>query len=197
MKKSLIVVLIFCVLLVGACSPAVTPTPTSTPTSAPTDTPTVTPSETPAGFTLSSPIFTNGGSIPEVYSCNGDSKSPELTWNEPPAGTQTFALIMDDPDAGGYSHWVIFNIPADYRGLPENVERGRELEKGIFQGMSGPAVFGYVGPCPPSGTHHYSFTLYALDTTFTKEQGAGKSFLLTAMEGHILGKSELIGLYQP
>ena len=154
-------------LAISACAPAVTPTPktpgqaalgqastpTSIPTAVPTAIPTVTPTEAPSVFTLSSPAFANGESIPKIYTCGGEGISPELTWNEPPAGTQSFALIFDDPDANGFTHWIIYNIPADRRGLPEDIKRDRELEDGIFQGMNGMAGFGYMGSCPPA-LHH-------------------------------------------
>ena len=205
MKKTFIPILFFYALLTNACSPAATPIPTDAPTAIPTavptdiptDAPTAAPSETAASFALSSPAFANGQAIPQVYSCSGDSISPALVWSEPPAGTHSFALVVDDPDAGGFTHWVIYNIPPDARGLPENIEHGQELDDGVYQGLSGGAVFGYVGPCPPSGTHHYSFKLYALDTTLEKSQGAGKPLLLDAIQGHILAESELIGTYGP
>lgn len=196
MKKRLFaVVFVFCTLLLDACSSPVTPAPTNIPTSAPTETPAPTATSAPT-FVLSSPAFANGEAIPTVYTCNGDRFSPELVWTEPPAGTKSFALIMDDPDAGGYVHWVIFNIPAESRGLPEKMKSGQELDGGIYQGLSGGAVFGYVGPCPPA-LHHYSLRLYALDTVFTKEQGAGKKLLEDSMQGHILAQTELTGTFKP
>jgi Raf kinase inhibitor-like YbhB/YbcL family protein len=177
---------------VTACSPAVTSTPTNVPTAIPT----VIPTETPPAFALSSPAFANGEAVPKIHSCFGKSLSPALSWDEPPAGTQSFALIVDDPDAGGFVHWVIYNIPADRRGLPEGIETGQELDDGIYQGLSGGAVFGYVGLCP-SALHHYSFRLYALDIILEKTQGVGRQLLQEAMQGHILAESELIGTYQP
>lgn len=192
MKKNLFFTFVFAMLFVS-CAPA--PTATPTPTSIPTAEPTVTPTPVPV-FTLSSPAFANGETIPTVHTCSGDGISPELTWNEPPAGTKSFALIMDDPDASGFTHWIIYNIPADRRGLAEDIETGRELEDGIFQGLNGVAVFGYMGSCPPA-LHHYSFRLYALDTLLDMNQGAGKMLLVPAMEGHILAQSELIGTFAP
>jgi len=187
--------IVFFVLMLGACSPAVASTPTNLPTSAPTETPAATATSAPT-FVLSSPAFANGESIPTVYTCSGDRISPALAWTEPPAGTKSFALIMDDPDAGGYVHWVIYNIPAENRGLPEKMKSGQELDGGIYQGLSGGAVFGYVGPCPPA-LHHYSLRLYALDVVLKKEQGAGKKLLQDSIQGHILAESELIGTFKP
>lgn len=180
-------------MLLASCAPA--PTSTPTPTSIPTDVPTVTPTPEPV-FTLSSPAFANGETIPTVHTCSGAGISPELTWNEPPAGTKSFALIMDDPDASGFTHWIIYNIPADRRSLPEDIETDQEREDGSFQGLNGVAVFGYMGSCPPA-LHHYSFRLYALDVMLEKTQGVGKSLLVPAMEEHILAQSELIGTFAP
>jgi Raf kinase inhibitor-like YbhB/YbcL family protein len=149
------------------------------------------------GFTLSSPAFQAGGEIPPAYTCNGNGGSPALAWGEPPSGTQSFALIFDDPDApsGVYNHWVIFNIPATSRGLPESVALDPQLPDGTLQGKNTHDWMGYLGPCPPSGTHHYSFELYALDMRLGLPSGALKADLLSAMGGHILAQAELIGTY--
>lgn len=192
------------VFLITSCTPAPTATPTSIPTETLASTETPTPIASPLGtetkeptFTLSSTAFENEGPVPKLYTCSGESISPPLTWTEPPAGTKSFALIVDDPDAGGFIHWVIYNIPADRRGLPENVEKyEQELEDGIYQGFSGGAVFGFVGLCPPN-KHRYSFRLYALDLILEKKQGVGKKLLEEAMQGHILAQSELVGTFAP
>jgi Raf kinase inhibitor-like YbhB/YbcL family protein len=107
---------------------------------------------------------------------------------------------MDDPDAA-YTHWVIFNLPPDARGLPEAVPKDDKLASGALQGKIGSGgigyPFGYFGPCPPKGPpHHYRFTLYALDTSLDLAAGASKEQVLQAMEGHILAQSQLIGVYQ-
>lgn len=186
-------------LLVTSCAPA--PTPTATPTPIPTET--AAPTETPAptatpepSFRLSSPVFENEGPVPKLYTCSGESISPPLDWTEPPVGTKSFALIADDPDANGFIHWVIYNIPAESRGLPENVAKDQELPDGVYQGFSGGAVFGYVGLCPPN-KHRYSFRVYALDLILEKKQGVGKKLLEEAMQGHILAQSELVGTFAP
>jgi Raf kinase inhibitor-like YbhB/YbcL family protein len=206
MKKTLLFMLVFWALLVSACeipgggNLVVISTPTSAPTSIPptvTSVPAATATEAAPGLMLTSPAFSMGEAIPKIYSCGGSNISPALAWNEPPVGTQTFALIVDDPDAPGvFVHWVIYDIPADQRGLPENIGHGQELEDGIYQGLSGGAVFGYVGMCPPA-KHHYSFRLYALDIVLEKQQGVGRQLLQDAMQGHILAESELIGTYAP
>ena len=148
-------------------------------------------------MTLSSTAFTSGASIPAVYSCKGRSISPPLTWGDPPTGTKAFALIMDDPDApiGTFVHWVIYNLPASARGLPEAVPANEKLADGTQQGNNAAGRVGYTGPCPPSGTHRYFFKLYALDNVLSLSSGAGKDQLLQAMQGHILAQGELMGKF--
>ncbi|NOH01274.1 MAG: YbhB/YbcL family Raf kinase inhibitor-like protein [Chloroflexi bacterium] len=147
-------------------------------------------------FELTSPAFANGDSIPADFSCKGRDVSPALAWTEPPAGAQSFALIMDDPDApvGTWVHWVIYNIPASARGLPESVPTDPQLRDGSVQGVTSARSTGYHGPCPPSDTHRYFFKLYALDTMLSM-QSADKKQLLAAMEGHVLGTAELMGTF--
>jgi len=180
-------------------TPVDTPAPTVAPVSVPTETqvPIESTEEVPMAFEFSSPAFGNGEPIPPVYSCKGRDVSPALTWTEPPAGTQSFALIMDDPDApmGTWVHWVIFNIPTSARGLPEGVPTDPELGDGSRQGITSARTNGYHGPCPPSGVHRYFFKLYALDTTLSLPTSAGKQDLLQAMEGHILANLEWMGTF--
>lgn len=149
--------------------------------------------ESEVAMNLTSSAFTQGQPILAKFSCKGDDVSPPLAWDEPPAGTKSLALIMDDPDApmGTWVHWVLFNLPAETRSLAEN-----------FQPVA-PAIVGknswgknaYGGPCPPSGTHRYFFKLYALDTMLSLSSNADKKSLLTAMEGHILAQAELMGTF--
>lgn len=147
---------------------------------------------------LTSPAFEPGASIPARFTCTGEDISPALAWTEPPAGTQSFALIMDDPDApnGTFVHWVIFNIPASSRGLPEALPSGAKLEDGTLQGLGGSHDHGYIGPCPPSGTHRYFFKLYALDAMLNLSSDAGAGDLMNALSGHILANTELVGTFQ-
>ena len=149
-------------------------------------------------FEISSPAFAKGGAIPSDFSCDGRDVSPALTWTEPPAGTQSFALIMDDPDApmGTWVHWVIFNIPASTRNLTEGTPTDPQLSDGSLQGKTSAGSSGYHGPCPPSGTHRYFFKLYALDTLLSLSDKADKKELLAAMEGHILANAELMGTFK-
>ena len=146
---------------------------------------------------LTSPAFTQGQPIPVKFSCKGADVSPALVWSEPPTGTKSFALIMDDPDApmGTWVHWVLFNIPAAARGLPEGVPTSATLADGSVQGVTSARSAGYHGPCPPSGTHRYFFKLYALDTALNLTSSADKKAVEAAMEGHILAQAELMGTF--
>ena len=148
-------------------------------------------------ITITSTAFADGQSIPQQYSCDGRSISPPLQWGEPPAGTQSFALIVEDPDAPGgvYTHWLLYDLPAATRSLPENVPAAESLDGGGTQGRNSGGKIGYSGPCPPSGTHHYIFKLYALDTKVGLAAGADKAQLEQAMDRHVLATGELVGTY--
>lgn len=148
-------------------------------------------------FELTSTAFSQGDPIPAKYTCDGQDISPPLGWSDPPQGTRSFALVNDDPDApvGTWDHWVIYNLPSETRSLPEAVSSDAELPDGSRNGQNSWRRLGYGGPCPPSGTHRYFFKLYALDTSLGLDPGAGKQQVLTAMEGHILGQAELMGVY--
>ncbi len=148
---------------------------------------------------LTTTAFPSGGSIPKKFTCDGPDVSPVLSWNEPPAGTQAFALIMDDPDApaGTWVHWVLYDLPSSTRALPEGVPKDAELSSGARQGRNDFGKLGYGGPCPPRGaTHRYFFKLYALDSKTNLKPGATKAELERAMKGHILAQAELIGRFQ-
>jgi len=147
---------------------------------------------------LSSAAFQDGGSIPDRYTCEGQDISPQLSWSEPPVGTQSLALIVDDIDTGGkFTHWVIINIPSTSRELAEAVPAQPQLSGGALQGKNDFGNIGYGGPCPPSGKPHlYRFTLYALDGSLELEAGASKKQVLDAMEGIIIAQGQLIGTYQ-
>jgi Raf kinase inhibitor-like YbhB/YbcL family protein len=147
---------------------------------------------------ISSPAITEGGQIPSKYTCDGQDVSPPLEWRDFPAGTKSFALICDDPDApgGDWVHWVVYNIPAAVPRLDENVRRDPEFANRMRQGNNDWPRIGYGGPCPPSGTHRYFFKLYALDTILDLRPGATKAQLLKAMQGHVLAEATLIGKYR-
>ena len=147
---------------------------------------------------ISSPAFSAGEAIPRKFTCDGPDVSPQLKWNEPPANTKSFALIMDDPDApaGTWVHWVLYDLPADTGELPEGVRKQEQLSSGARQGRNDFGKIGYGGPCPPAGkAHRYFFKLYALDTKLNLKSGATKADLERAMKGRILAQAELIGRY--
>lgn len=153
-------------------------------------------------LTLTSSAFPNGGRIPRKYTCEGDDLSPPLEWSNAPAGTTSFALIVDDPDAPDpakplrvYVHWVLYDIPPNAIGLVENASRGN-LPPGTATGINDGKRAEWGGPCPPIGRHRYFFKLYALDTTLADLRSARKSDVEAAMKGHILGQAELMGTYQ-
>jgi Raf kinase inhibitor-like YbhB/YbcL family protein len=157
------------------------------------------PKEAEMVLSVSSAAFREGEVIPGKYTCQGQDISPPLTWSEPPAGTQSLALTVDDPDAPGgvFNHWVIFNILADSRELPEAVPAQAELPSGALQGKNDFGRVGYAGPCPPSGRpHRYQFIVYALDSRLDLTAGIAKKQLLIAMQGHVLAQGELSGSYQ-
>jgi Raf kinase inhibitor-like YbhB/YbcL family protein len=141
---------------------------------------------------LSSDAFAEGEAIPARHTCDGDDVSPPLTWRDPPAGTATFALIVDDPDApaGTWVHWVLFDLPASASEIPE----GR-TPRGAREGKNSWGRPGYGGPCPPSGTHRYFFKLYALDGALDLESGITAADLTRALEGHVLAEAVLMGRY--
>ena len=150
-------------------------------------------------ISLSSSAFREGGKIPVKYTCVGQDVSPPLEWNQPPPGTQAFALIVDDPDAPGgvFTHWVIFNLSSDSLKLPEAIPTQTQLPDGAMQGKNDFGRIGYGGPCPPPGhPHRYQFILYALDQRLDLKAGVSKKQLIGAMEGHVLVQGQLTGTYQ-
>ena len=144
-----------------------------------------------------STAFQEVENIPTKYTCDGDDISPQIGWQEPPAGTQSLVLIVDDLNAPGgvFTHWVVYNMPPTRLELPEAVPTDSRLEDGTLQGRNDFNKIGYGGPCPPSGTHRYYFKLYALDTTLALGPGATKKQVERAMEGHVLVQAQLMGRY--
>jgi len=132
--------------------------------------------------------------IERKYTCEGDDVAPPLEWSDAPANTRTFALIVDDPDApgGDWSHWVVWNLPADTTRLPE----GGQLPQGAESGQNDFRKSGYGGPCPPPGKpHRYFFRLYALDDVLDLPNDAKKPDVERAMQGHILDQAEMYGTF--
>ena len=147
---------------------------------------------------ITSTAFSAGETIPKKFTCDGPDISPKLTWNEPAAKTQSFTLIMDDPDApvGTWVHWVLFGLPADAKELSEGVAKQDQLSNGARQGRNDFGKIGYGGPCPPPGKpHRYFFKLYALDSKLNLKAGATKAEVERAMKGHVVGQAELVGRY--
>lgn len=145
-------------------------------------------------FTLESPAFKMNTMIPAEYTCNGQDQSPPLIWHNVPEKTQSLTLIVDDPDAvnGSWTHWVVFNIPPTINEL----RAGSPLPQGAVNSTNSWGGLGYRGPCPPVGVHSYHFKLYALDTQLVFGDTTTKELVENAMIGHVLGSSELVGLYE-
>jgi Raf kinase inhibitor-like YbhB/YbcL family protein len=149
-------------------------------------------------FELTSSAFKEGELIPKKYTCEGPDASPLLRWGNPPQGTRSFALIADDPDApvGTWVHWVIFNLSADARELPEGVPAQDTLPSGPRQGLNDFKRVGYGGPCPPPGKpHRYYFKLYALDKVLDLKPRVTKAQILDASKGHVLAEAQLMGKF--
>ncbi len=151
---------------------------------------------TPMAFTLTSPAFEPAGSIGTRHTCDGEDRSPRLDWSEPPAGTKSLALIVDDPDApvGDWVHWVISDLPANARSLAEARPADGKLREpaGAIQGKNDFGRLGWGGPCPPPGKpHRYFFRLYAVDTVLGLPPGATKAEVERALRGHVLAKAEI------
>jgi len=147
---------------------------------------------------LTSTAFTEGGMIPEKYTCDDMDISPPLAWGNIPEGTKSLALICDDPDApmGIWVHWVLYNLPPELKELPEAIPAQRILPDGSKQGVTDFRKIGYGGPCPPGGTHRYYFKLYALNIMLELQGDPTKSDLEATMQGHILGQCQLMGRYK-
>jgi len=149
---------------------------------------------------LTSNAFAHQGEMPAKYTCEGEDLSPPLAWKDLPAGTKSLVLIVDDPDAPDpkaprmtWVHWVLYDIPPTATGLAEGV---RDLPVGTREGTSDYKRTGWGGPCPPIGRHRYFHKLYALDKVLGDLGRAAKADVEKAMQGHVLGKAELVGTYQ-
>ena len=150
------------------------------------------------GLVLSTTAFSKAGPIPSKYSCEGKDISPGLSWSAAPEDTETFVVVMDDPDAPGgiWDHWVVFDIPAGTIGLDEGQPDAERLPGGGNHGKNSWGKTAYGGPCPPSGpAHTYRISLYAVDTALGLPAGASKEEVLNAIEGHIVAESMISGTY--
>lgn len=146
---------------------------------------------------LTSPAFRNGDVIPKQYTSDGENRSPSLSWRDLPPGTQSIALIVDDPDDSHapFVHWLLYDVPPTVTNLEEGLARAAELPNGGRQGSNGFQQIGYSGPRLPSGTHHDRFHLYALATKLDLHPGASCDVLDGRIKGHVLEETELKGCY--
>ena len=140
---------------------------------------------------VTSSAFTANEAIPSDFTCDGAEKTPPLSWSNVPADAKSIAILVDDPDApkGTFTHWIVTNIPPSDTSLSE----GGSLPTGATAATNDKGATGYAGPCPPTGTHHYHFRVFALDTTLT--QPATRADFLREIKGHVLAKGELVGTY--
>lgn len=161
--------------------------------------------QTPQTMTLTSPTLKAGQPIPVDHTADGKNISPAITWSNVPAGTKSFALIMDDPDVPmpqPFVHWVIYKIPGAAKGVPENIPIDAAAPMpseiaGAVQGVSGFRRPIYRGPAPPAGkVHNYHFTVYALGADLDLQPGLTKQQLLDAIKGHVIGQGELVATYE-
>lgn len=149
-------------------------------------------------FTISSPAFEEGYSIPLAHACDGDDISPPIWWEGEPKGTVTFALIMEDPDAPGgtFTHWMVYNLPASCHALEKIIPIQKNLDNGAIQAKNDFGKIGYRGPCPPKGEEHrYFFRIFALKKKLPRESIHSGSDFYEAIKGLILEKAEYMGTY--
>jgi Raf kinase inhibitor-like YbhB/YbcL family protein len=149
-------------------------------------------------FWVRSASFSDGGAIPSDHTCDGADLSPQLQWQSAPAGTKSFAIVVDDPDApADFTHWLVYNISPGVRDLPQNASTHAAAHQGAAEGTNDFGRSGYGGPCPPRGNpHHYVFRVYALDLLLDLPPGVTRKQLDAAMSGHILAQGQIVGTYQ-
>jgi Raf kinase inhibitor-like YbhB/YbcL family protein len=147
---------------------------------------------------LKSSAYPAGGKIPVRYTCEGENISPALSWEDAPVGTKSFALILHDPDApreGGFTHWVVYDVDSSTSRIKENTPRQGKVDGLGMQGKNDSGRIGYMGPCPPSGTHRYIMRLFALDTKLNLKPGALHEEVETSMRGHLVEEATLMATY--
>ncbi len=152
------------------------------------------PAEPAPKLAITSNAFLDKMAMPTLYTCDGKDLSPGLTWTDPPAKTSAYAIIMNDIDAPdkNFYHWIVYNIPGKTLDIPQ----GGPLPAGALTGKNNFDKPGYSGPCPPKGTaHNYVITLYALDNKLTLPKDASGTEVMAALKGHIIGQTELTGVY--
>jgi Raf kinase inhibitor-like YbhB/YbcL family protein len=142
-------------------------------------------------LTVTSSAFSQNEAIPSEYTCDGAEKTPPLSWSGVPSDAKSVAILVDDPDApkGTFTHWLITNLPPNETSLSEN----GSLPQGAMAAKNGKGATGYTAPCPPTGSHHYHFRVYALDKTLA--QPASRAAFMNEIKGHVLAQGELVGTY--
>jgi Raf kinase inhibitor-like YbhB/YbcL family protein len=156
-------------------------------------TPPPNPSPSPEPLSVTSAAFAPDGPIPAEYSCRGADRSPDLAWSGVPAGTKALVLFVDDPDGRNWVHWSVLDLPPSTSSLPTGVEPS---DTSIQQGTNDFGRVGYGGPCPPSGTHHYRFTLYALGAPLGLTGHPGGDAVRSALaNAQVLGSDTLVGTF--
>jgi Raf kinase inhibitor-like YbhB/YbcL family protein len=181
MTLTISIIFVVCVVFDGNCESKKNPGPSSG-----------------SSLALSSPVFAAGAAIPKDYTCAGSNHSPALKWDNIPENTQSFAIIVDDPDAplDTFTHWIIFNLPVNQTSLSEKASPNGVLPAGALEGLNDFGKKGYGGPCPPPGNpHRYFFKIYALDSMLKLQSGATKGVLLQSMKNHILAEAQIIGMF--
>lgn len=150
------------------------------------------PPAAPGPMTITSPAFTNGGAIPQKYTCNGAAVSPPIDFANVPQTALSLALEVTDPDAPGgtFTHWLVWDIPTTVTRFKED-----DVPAGVIQGLNGFGKSNYGTPCPPSGVHHYIFDCYALDNTLGLAASKGREDFENAIKGHVVAHARLIGMY--
>jgi Raf kinase inhibitor-like YbhB/YbcL family protein len=190
-RSVLLAVIIIVVVLAGGCTSSAPSFPVSPAPSQPADKQ-ASSAAPPGTFTIRAASLTPGSVLPDVYTCKGASESPEVVWDGVPPGTKSLVLILDDPDAPGgrFTHWLVFNIPPDSRGLTRAQPNAKVLANGAQQGETSTGSRGYYPPCPPIGTtHRYVFRLYAVDMDITQPT-ADRESIDWALTGHTLAQTE-------
>jgi Raf kinase inhibitor-like YbhB/YbcL family protein len=148
---------------------------------------------------LQSPAFPQQGEVPTRFTCEGENVSPELAWEEAPKETKSFVLILHDPDAprrNGFTHWLLYDIPATIHRVREHVPKAAQLADAGVQGRNDSGEIGYTGPCPPSGRHRYFARLYALREKLDLPAGATAAEVQIALDGKLIEQTELMATYQ-
>ena len=148
---------------------------------------------------IQSPAFQHQGEVPKRFTCQGENISPELSWEGAPKETRFFVLILHDPDAprrNGFTHWLLYDIPAAIDRVRENVPRHEQLADAALQGRNDSGEIGYTGPCPPTGRHRYFLRLYALREKLGLPAGATADEVQIALDGKVIEQCELMASYQ-